>query len=43
VCGLAADGGSFLATTGAGAIVPATGDAVVDAERAWDNHVLRLG
>ncbi|MGE0503679.1 MAG: DUF1513 domain-containing protein [Rhizobiaceae bacterium] len=42
VCGLASDGADFLATTGAGAIVPAAGEAVMDAEHSWDNHVLRV-
>lgn len=43
VCGLAADGGGFLATTGMGRIVPADGSEAADGDHVWDNHTLRIG
>ena len=42
VCGVAPDGSDFLATTGAGAIVP-PGRATLSAPAyVWDNHMLRI-
>lgn len=43
VCGLAADGDGFLATTGTGDIVMPDGSALRRADYVWDNHVLRIG
>jgi hypothetical protein len=43
VCGLAADRGDFLVSTGAGAWMPPQGAAAEDAGRVWDNHILRIG
>ena len=42
VCGVAPDHDSFLATTGTGAIVEPSGDAVRRNEYVWDNHLLRI-
>lgn len=43
VCGLAPDGGGYLASTGVGDLVLPQGDARKDAEFVWDNHILRIG
>lgn len=43
VCGLAADGSGFLATTGTGDVVAPDRAPVSRAAFGWDNHILRLG
>lgn len=43
VCGLAAERDGFLATTGEGRIVRATGDNTTLPDYVWDNHILRIG
>lgn len=42
VCGIAPDGKGYLSATGAGAIVGPDGATLNDADRAWDNHMLRM-
>ncbi|MEQ1951407.1 DUF1513 domain-containing protein [Mesorhizobium yinganensis] len=42
VCGLAPDGGGFLASTGTGEILLPDGAAAKDREHVWDNHMLRI-
>ena len=42
VCGLAADGVGFLASTGTGALVAPDGRRTVDTEHVWDNHLLKI-
>ncbi|MER8991096.1 DUF1513 domain-containing protein [Mesorhizobium sp. M0678] len=42
VCGVAADGESFMATTGAGDIVESGGSIRSEPDYVWDNHVLRI-
>jgi hypothetical protein len=43
VCGLAADGKGFMATTGTGDIVSPDGAETRTDDFAWDNHMLRFG
>jgi hypothetical protein len=42
VCGVAPDGAGFLATTGAGDIVPPGRDTLSAPAYVWDNHMLRI-
>lgn len=42
VCGLAADGAGFMATTGAGEIVDRSGVSRSEPDYVWDNHMLRI-
>lgn len=42
VCGVAPDGASFMATTGAGEIVEAGGGTRSEPDYVWDNHMLRI-
>lgn len=42
VCGIAPDGKGYLSATGAGAIVGPDGATLNDADRVWDNHMLRM-
>ncbi|MER9968523.1 DUF1513 domain-containing protein [Mesorhizobium sp. M0060] len=42
VCGVAPDGKSFMATTGAGEIVEPGGATRSEPDYVWDNHVLRI-
>jgi hypothetical protein len=42
VCGIAADGVGFIASTGTGEIEGPDGTVSRDRRRAWDNHLLRL-
>ena len=42
VCGIAPDGGGYLASTGTGALVPPEGSAHSDVHHVWDNHMLRI-
>ena len=42
VCGLAPDGTGFLVSAGTGKIVTPDGVETRDAERVWDNHLLRI-
>ncbi|MBL8584967.1 MAG: DUF1513 domain-containing protein [Rhizobiaceae bacterium] len=43
VCGLAAEGDGFVATTGTGEIVKPDGSELTRADYVWDNHMLRIG
>ncbi len=43
VCGIAADGAGFLASTGTGNWVRPQGEPAADPQRVWDNHILRIG
>lgn len=43
VCGIAPDGGGFLATTGAGDIVDSEGSSIAADDYVWDNHLSRIG
>lgn len=43
VCGLAADGTGYLATTGLGVFTPPGGAEIQAPDTVWDNHILRLG
>ncbi|CDX22948.1 conserved exported hypothetical protein [Mesorhizobium sp. ORS 3324] len=42
VCGIAADGAGFMATTGAGEIVAGAGTTRSEPDYVWDNHMLRI-
>jgi uncharacterized protein len=43
VCGIAADRNGYVATTGEGRIVCASGEAASLPDHVWDNHILRIG
>lgn len=43
VCGIAADRDGYLATTGEGRILRASGDEAMLPGYVWDNHILRIG
>ncbi len=43
VCGIAADGADYLATTGKGEIVPPDAASLRDDDFKWDNHLSRVG
>lgn len=42
VCGLAPDGGGFLASTGTGILAAPTGTEHAQTDYVWDNHMLRI-
>ena len=42
VCGLAPDGGAFLATSGTGTVLAPSGARAEVPDIAWDNHLLRI-
>ncbi len=43
VCGLAADGAGYFATTGEGRVLCGSGAEAALPDHVWDNHVLRIG
>ena len=43
VCGIAPDGGGYIASAGTGRIRPASGKPVMEPDYVWDNHIHRIG
>jgi hypothetical protein len=43
VCGLAADGDGYVATTGEGRVLCGSGAEARLPDHVWDNHILRIG